>query len=48
MPTTVRHRPRRYPSDTTIAEWALLGPLLPVEACRTKTVSYVVRRMSRL
>jgi hypothetical protein len=23
------HRPRRYPSDTTDAEWALLQPLLP-------------------
>jgi transposase len=28
-------RPRRYPSDTTDAEWALLEPLLPVPACRT-------------
>ncbi|GGV74015.1 DDE transposase [Streptomyces longisporoflavus] len=37
MPTTARHRPRRYPSDTTIAEWALLEPLLPIEACQTKT-----------
>jgi hypothetical protein len=25
-------RPRRYPSDTTDAEWALLAPLLPVPA----------------
>ena len=25
-------RPRRYPSDTTDAEWALLSPLLPVPA----------------
>lgn len=33
MPTTRR---RRYPSDTTTAEWALLEPLLPVPACRTK------------
>nr|WP_308040831.1 IS5 family transposase [Streptomyces sp. PSKA30] len=30
-------RRRRYPSDTTIAEWALLEPLLPVPACQTKT-----------
>ena len=29
-------RPRRYPSDTTDAEWALLGPLLPVPACQTR------------
>ena len=29
-------RPRRYPSDTTDAEWALLAPLLPVPACRTQ------------
>ncbi|MFJ4773832.1 transposase [Streptomyces uncialis] len=30
--------PRRgYPSDTTIAEWALLEPFLPVPACQTKT-----------
>jgi transposase len=28
-------RPRRYPSDTADAEWALLAPLLPVPACRT-------------
>lgn len=34
MPTARRRR--RYPSDTTIAEWALLEPLLPVPACRTK------------
>jgi len=26
------HRPRRYPSDTTDAEWALLEPLLPPPA----------------
>jgi transposase len=26
------HRPRRYPSDTTDAEWALLSPLLPARA----------------
>jgi transposase len=26
---------RRYPSDTTDAEWALIKPLLPVPACRT-------------
>lgn len=35
------HRPasagrvRRYPSDTTDAEWALIEPLLPVPACQT-------------
>jgi transposase len=29
-------RPRRYPSDTTDAEWALLAPLLPVPACQTQ------------
>ncbi|MDH6137992.1 transposase [Kitasatospora sp. MAA4] len=28
-------RERRYPSDTTDAEWALIEPLLPVPACRT-------------
>jgi transposase len=28
-------RPRRYPSDATDAEWALLAPLLPVPACQT-------------
>ena len=27
--------PRRYPSDTTDAEWALIEPLLPVPACKT-------------
>jgi transposase len=30
------HRPRRYPSDTTDAEWALIAPLLPVPACQTQ------------
>lgn len=30
-------RQRRYPSDTTVAEWALLEPLLPVPAWQTKT-----------
>ncbi len=29
-------RRRRYPSDTTTAEWALIEPLLPVPACQTK------------
>jgi transposase len=29
-------RRRRYPSDTSDAEWALIGPLLPVPACQTK------------
>lgn len=30
-------RRRRYPSDTSVAEWTLLEPLLPVPACQTKT-----------
>jgi transposase len=30
-------RPRRYPSDTTDAEWALTAPLLPLPACQTST-----------
>ncbi|WP_308406073.1 IS5 family transposase [Streptomyces naphthomycinicus] len=30
-------RRRRYPSDTAVAEWALLEPLLPIPACQTKT-----------
>jgi transposase len=29
-------RPRRYPSDTADAEWALIAPLLPVPACQTR------------
>lgn len=29
-------RRRRYPSDTTAAEWALIEPLLPMPACQTK------------
>ncbi len=28
-------RRRRYPSDTSAAEWALIEPLLPVPACQT-------------
>lgn len=28
-------RPRRYPTDTTDAEWALIEPLLPTPACAT-------------
>jgi transposase len=28
-------RSRRYPSDSTDAEWALIAPLLPVPACQT-------------
>lgn len=28
-------RRRRYPSDTTDLEWALIEPLLPVPACQT-------------
>ncbi|MGW1077063.1 transposase [Streptomyces sp. NPDC002537] len=35
MPKSARRR--CYPSDTTVAEWALLEPLLPVPACQTKT-----------
>jgi transposase len=31
------HRRRRYPSDTTDAEWELLAPLLPAPACTTAT-----------
>jgi transposase len=30
-------RPRRYPSDTSDPEWALIAPLLPVPACQVKT-----------
>lgn len=30
-------RRRRYPSDTTNAEWRLIEPLLPVPACQTET-----------
>ena len=30
-------RPRRYPSDCTDAEWALIEPLLPIPACQTPT-----------
>jgi transposase len=29
-------RPRRYPSDASDAEWALIAPLLPVPACQTR------------
>ncbi|MFI8242659.1 IS5 family transposase [Streptomyces sp. NPDC085866] len=29
-------RRRRYPSDTTNAEWALIEPLLPTPACETR------------
>lgn len=35
MPLTSRRS--RYPSDTTVAEWALLQPLLPAPPCQTKT-----------
>jgi len=28
-------RARRYPTDTTDAEWALIAPLLPAPACTT-------------
>ncbi|WP_319599930.1 IS5 family transposase [Streptomyces sp. ID01-9D] len=34
---TISPRRRCYPSDTTVAEWHLLKPLLPVPACQTKT-----------
>ncbi|MGW8883880.1 IS5 family transposase [Streptomyces sp. NPDC055749] len=34
MPSSTRRR--RYPSDTTAAEWALIERLLPVPACQTK------------
>jgi transposase len=30
-------RQRRYPSDTSIGEWALLEPLLPTPACQLPT-----------
>jgi len=30
------HRPRRYPSDTTDGEWALIAPLLPAPACQSR------------
>lgn len=33
QPTSAGRRSRRYPSDTTDAEWALLEPLLPRPAC---------------
>jgi putative transposase len=33
--TSAGCRPRRYPSDTSDAEWALLEPLLPTPACET-------------
>jgi transposase len=29
-------RRRRYPSDMTHAEWALIEPLLPESACETR------------
>ncbi|MFJ4634054.1 transposase [Streptomyces sp. NPDC088847] len=35
MPSNTRRR--RYPSDTTVSEWALIEPLLPQPACQTKT-----------
>ncbi|MET9428521.1 IS5 family transposase [Streptomyces sp. NPDC003036] len=37
MPNVPRCRRSRYPSDTTVAEWALIEPLLPIPACQTKT-----------
>lgn len=30
-------RPRRYPSDTSDAQWAVLEPLLPTPACRRRS-----------
>lgn len=33
--TSAGCRPRRYPTDTTDAEWALIEPLLPAPACET-------------
>ncbi len=33
MPSALRLRV--YPSDASDAEWALIGPLLPVPACQT-------------
>lgn len=36
MPSSTTRR-RRYPSDTSVAEWALIEPLLPLPACQTKT-----------
>ncbi len=30
-------RPRRYPSETTDAEWALIESLLPTLACQSAT-----------
>jgi transposase len=32
----VAGRRRRYPSDTTAAEWLLIEPLLPIPACQTE------------
>ena len=37
QPMSVGCRTRRYPSDTTDAEWALLQPLLPRPACESPT-----------
>ncbi|MFD8494935.1 transposase [Amycolatopsis sp. NPDC059657] len=34
-PTPAGCRSRRYPTDTTDAEWVLLEPLLPKPACET-------------
>ena len=33
----VQGRRRRYPSDTSAAEWAILAPLLPPPACQSRT-----------
>lgn len=36
-PRLLEMRERRYPSDTSDTEWALLEPLLPPPACTTPT-----------
>jgi len=40
-------RPRRYPSDTTEAEWALIEPLLPTPAAETALFSHPPAFVSR-
>ena len=41
-------RPRRYPSDTSDDEWALLSPLLPVAACETPAGGHPEARCRRV
>jgi transposase len=41
-------RPRRYPSDTSDDEWALLSPLLPVAACETPAGGHPEERCRRV